>query len=93
MKAGCLFTVFTALHRLLAQDVVSMSLLVAWVALQRYINSIVMLEFTSAVPIEGTNYVILTYGYAMSDTVTLGHAMTTAPVLLLLETVELQGGE
>ena len=86
MKVGCLFTVFTALHRLLAQDVVSMSLLVAWVALQRYINSIVMLEFTSAVPIEGTNYVILTYGYAMSDTVTLGHAMTTAPILLLLET-------
>ena len=93
MKVGYLFTVFTALHRLLAQDVVSMSLLVAWVALQRYINSIVMLEFTSAVPIEGTNYVILTYGYAMSDTVTLGHAMTTAPILLLLETVELQGGE
>ena len=52
-----------------------------------------MLEFTSAVPIEGTNYVILTYGYAMSDTVALGHAMTTAPILLLLETVELQGGE
>ena len=90
MKVGCLFYGF---HRLLAQDVVPMSLLVAWVALQRYINSIVMLEFTSAVPIEGTNYVILTYGYAMSDTVTLGHAMTTAPVLLLLETVELQGGE
>jgi hypothetical protein len=70
-----------------------MSLLVAWAALQRYINSIVMFEFTTAVPIEGTNYGTLTYGYAMSDIVTLGHVMTTAPILLLLETVELQGGE
>ena len=68
-----------------------MSLLVAWAALQRYIDSIVMLEFTSAEPIEGTNYVTLSYGYAMSDIVTLGHAMTTAPILLLLETAELQG--
>ena len=81
---------FTALHRLLTQDVVSMSLLVTWAALHWYINSNVKLEFTY---ISGTNHGILTYGYSMSDTVTMGHVMTMAPIFLLLETVKLQGGE
>ena len=90
---GVDFAGFTALHELLTRDVVSMSLLVAWVALQRYINSNVILEFTSTVPISGTNHGILTYGYDMSDTVTMGHVMTTAPILLLLETMKPQGGE
>jgi hypothetical protein len=87
---GVDFTGFTALHRLLTQDVVSISLLVAWAALQRYINSNVELEFTY---ISGINHGILTYGYGMSDTVTMGHVMTTAPIFLLHETVKPQGGE
>ena len=81
---------FTVLHRLLTQDVMSMSLLVAWAALHWYINSNMKLEFTY---ISGTNHGILTYGYGISDTVTMGHVMMTAPIFLLLETMELQGGE
>jgi hypothetical protein len=87
---GVDFTGFTALHRLLTQDVVSMSLLVAWAALQRYINSNVKLEFTY---ISGTKHGTLTTGYGMSETVTMGHVMTTAPIFLLLEAVKPQGGE
>jgi len=80
----------------LTQDVVSMSLLVLWAASQRYINAIVMLQFVSTVPFSDNNdnaVRVLSYGYAISDTVTMGHVMTTAPIFLLLETVELQGGE
>jgi len=90
---GVDFAIFTALHRFLTQHVVLMSLLVVWAASQLYINSVVMLEFVSTVPILDTSYGILSYGYAMSDTVTMGHVMTTAPIFLLLETVELQNGE
>ena len=67
-----------------------MSLLVAWAALQRYINSRVKLEFTYT---SGTKSGTLTTGHGMSETVTMGHVMTTAPIFLLLETVKPQGGE
>ena len=94
MNGGCrLHTTFAVLHRFLTRDVVSMSLLVVWAASQ-CINSAVMLEFVSTVPFRKlTDNAVPSYGYSMSDTATMGRVMTTAPIFLLLETVELQDGE
>ena len=97
MNEGVDFTVFTALHRFLTRDVVSMSLLVMWAASQRYLNSFVTLEFVSTVRVtENTDYdyPVLGIGYgAISHNVPMGHVMTTAPIFLLLETVEFHDGE
>jgi hypothetical protein len=71
-----------------------MGLLVVWAASQPYITSHVTVKF---VPVDrngpGEDYERLGKRTDISSIVTMGHVMTIAPIILLLESVEFKNGE
>ena len=69
-----------------------MGLLVVWAASQPYITSRVMVKFVPTDHID-EDYEWLGMGYHMSSIVAMGHVMTTAPIILLLESVEFQNSK
>jgi hypothetical protein len=86
------FTHVTALHSVLTQDIVWIGLLVVWASSQPYITSRVTVKFVPVDRID-EDYEWLGNHINIRTVVTMGHVMTTAPIILMLESVEFKNGK